>query len=172
MLRETLGPALRRWQIDILGSDMDRKALERAREGLYDPFSFEQLAPRYQEWIERYVTSGPQHRLDADIRAMVSFQYHDLLRDAPPAQVDLLLCRNVLIYFDRELQERLYRAFHEAVRADGYLVLGKTEVLPMAWAKHFPSVNPREHIYRRAEPDQVQRRPKRTGRRQTHGKKE
>lgn len=154
ILRETLGPALRRWRVEILGSDADGKALERAREGLYDQFSFEQLAPRYREWIEQYVTPGPQRQLDAQIRTMASFRQHNLLRDAAPENVDLLLCRNVLIYFDRKQQERLYHAFHQALREGGFLVLGKTEILPMAWSQRFPTANPREHIYRRAEPDE------------------
>jgi chemotaxis methyl-accepting protein methylase len=154
ILREKLGAVLRRWQIEILATDADESALEKARHGLYDPFSFQGVAPRYQAWIERYFTSDQKHRqLAAEVRTMVSFQRHDLTRDPPPADLDLLLCRNVLIYFDSALQDRLYRAFHKALRAEGFLVLGKTEIMPMTWGRLFAPVELREHIYRRINPD-------------------
>jgi chemotaxis protein methyltransferase CheR len=150
MLRESLGADLCRWQVEILATDVDEKVLEKARQGLYDPFSFQGLASHYQPWVERYFTPGPKRQLAAEVRDMVTFQRHDLVRDPLPADLDLLLCRNVLIYFDRQQQDRLYHAFHQALQADGFLVLGKTEIMPMAWGRHFVPVDRREHIYRRA----------------------
>ena len=152
MLRECLGADLPRWRLEILGTDLDDKALGKARQGLYDPFSFQGLAPRYQSWIDRYFTSGPQRQLAAEVRGMVTFHHHDLIQDPLPADLDLLLCRNVLIYFDRPQQDRFYPAFHQALRADSFLVLGKAEIMPMAWSRHFVPVDRREHIYRRIEP--------------------
>jgi chemotaxis methyl-accepting protein methylase len=107
------------------------------------------LAPHYQPWIDHYFTPGPQRQLAAEVRGMVSFQQHDLIQGPPPPDLDLILCRNVLIYFDRPQQGRLYLAFHQALRADGCLVLGKAEIMPLAWSHHFVSVDRREHIYRR-----------------------
>lgn len=149
LLREVLGPQLARWQLEILASDIDEVALAKARAGFFDASSFEGLAPRYQAWIERYFSPGPRRRLAAEVRDMVEFRHHDLTQDPPPAGLDLLLCRNVLIYFDRGQQERLYQAFHRSLREGGFLVLGKTEMLPMAWSQRFVSVDLREHIYRR-----------------------
>lgn len=153
MLREALGPALRRWQVEIIATDVDEEVLERARQGLYDHYSFQGLAPRYEAWIEHYFAPGPKRQLGDEIRDMVSFRRHDLVRDPPPANLNLILCRNVLIYFDRELQDRLYRAFHEALRTKGFLVLGKTEILPLTWSQSFVPVDLREHIYRRSAPE-------------------
>lgn len=158
ILREILGPALHRWQIEILATDIEESVLEKARRGLYDPFSFQGVTPRHQAWIERYFAPGNgQRQLAAQIRAMVTFQRHDLVQSPPPADLDLLLCRNVLIYFDTALQDRLYRAFHQALRAEGFLVLGKTEIMPMAWGRIFAPVDLREHIYRRINPNEEQR---------------
>jgi chemotaxis methyl-accepting protein methylase len=157
ILREKLGALLRRWQIEILATDVDENALEKARQGLYGPFSFQGVAADYQAWIERYFTAGHKHRqLTAEVRAMVSLQRHDLTQDSPPGDLDLLLCRNVLIYFDGALQDRLYRAFHKALRPEGFLVLGKTEIMPMVWGHLFAPVDLREHIYRRIGPDNQQ----------------
>ena len=149
MLRECPGADLPRWRLEILATDLDNKVLDKARQGLYDPFSFQGLAPHYQPWIDRYFAPGPQRQLAAEVRGMVTFQKHDLIQGPPPSDLDLILCRNVLIYFDRPQQDRLYPAFHQALRADGFLVLGKAEIMPMAWSHHFVPVDRREHIYRR-----------------------
>ena len=151
MLCECLGADLPRWRLEIMATDVDDKVLEKARQGLYGPFSFQGLAPRYQAWIDRYFIPGPQRQLAAEVRGMVTFRHHDLVQDPPPADLDLLLCRNVLIYFDRQQQDRLYPTFHQVLRADGFLVLGKTEIMPMAWGRHFAPVDRREHIYRRVD---------------------
>ncbi|MBN1484490.1 MAG: protein-glutamate O-methyltransferase CheR [Chloroflexia bacterium] len=151
MLRELLGPALSRWQMELLATDMDETMLAKAAQGCYDSFSFRGVAPRYEAWVERYFTPGPERQLAQVVRDMVSFRQHNLLQDPLPERLDLLLCRNVLIYFERELHGRLYQAFHRALRPGGFLVLGKTEVLSMSWSHYFPVVETREHIYRRAE---------------------
>lgn len=154
MLRGLLGADLPNWQLEIVATDIDRRALQRARRGVYDLFSFRALSPRYQAQIDDYFTRGPQRQLDDRIRDMVHFERHNLAHDPAPVDLDLILCRNVLIYFERPQQERLYRSFHRVLREDGFLVLGKTEVMPMKWSPYFPVVNVREHIYRRAEPDE------------------
>jgi chemotaxis methyl-accepting protein methylase len=152
ILRECLGTDLPRWRLEILATDLDSKVLDKARQGLYDSFSFQGLAPHYQPWAERYFTPGPQRQLAAEVRGMVTFQQHNLIQDPPPPDLDLILCRNVLIYFDRPQQDRLYPAFHQALRADGCLVLGKAEIMPLAWSRHFVPLDRREHIYRRIAP--------------------
>jgi chemotaxis methyl-accepting protein methylase len=149
ILRERLGADLPHWRLEILATDLDDKALDKARQGLYDSFSFQGLAPRYQAWVERYFTPDPQRQLAAEVRSMVTFRHHDLIQHPPPPDLDLILCRNVLIYFDRPQQDRLYPTFHRALRPDSCLVLGKAEIMPMAWSRHFVPVDRREHIYRR-----------------------
>jgi chemotaxis methyl-accepting protein methylase len=149
MLYEKLGPALRGWQVELVATDVEESALELARQASYGDYSFHGLSPRYQAWIERHFTTGPPRQLAASVRALVSFQRHDLAHQPPPTELDLLLCRNVLIYFERELQDQLYGAFYHALGASGFLVLGKTDIMPMAWSQHFTPVDIREHIYRR-----------------------
>jgi len=143
--------------LEILATDLDCKVLDKARQGLYDSFSFQGLTPHYQPWVERYFTPDPQRQLAAEVRGMVTFRQHDLIQDPPPPALDLILCRNVLIYFDRPQQDRLYSAFHQALRADGCLVLGKAEIMPMAWSCYFVPVDRREHIYRRIAPSKERR---------------
>jgi chemotaxis protein methyltransferase CheR len=83
MLREVMGSALRRWQVEIVATDVDEKVLETARRGLYESFSFQGLAPQYEAWVERYFTPGPGRQLSDEIRAMVSFRRHDHSRFTP-----------------------------------------------------------------------------------------
>jgi chemotaxis methyl-accepting protein methylase len=70
--------------------------------------------------------------------------------DPPAGLQDIILCRNVLIYFDRETQERVFDAFYEALAPGGYLVLGKVETLLGATRSKFTAVDARERIFRRA----------------------
>jgi chemotaxis methyl-accepting protein methylase len=81
----------------------------------------------------------------------VSFERRDLLSDAPPAAAaHLIMCRNVIIYFDRETQERLFGLFRDLLVPSGYLVLGKVETLLGDARPLFAPVRGRERIFRRA----------------------
>ena len=84
------------------------------------------------------------------IRKLVRFERRDLLSDpAPQGKFDLIVCRNVLIYFDRDTQERLFEKYYDALAPDGFLVLGKVETLLGAARARFAPVDARERIFRR-----------------------
>ena len=95
---------------------------------------------------------GPEEWVVADgLRDRVRFLRHDLVQDAPPErELDLVVCRNVVIYFDRETQETLFHRLADAMVPDGVLVLGKTETLLGASARdRFHLEDVRERVYRR-----------------------
>ncbi len=148
--RAALGPALPEWKVEIIATDTDTRALQQAASGQYEAQSFQGVAAHYQPLVERYFSPGPTRQLAAEVRAMVTLQRHDLSRDPIPANLDMILCRNVLIYFDHDQQTRLYQAFYDALRSGCFLVLGKSEILPMAWGQRFAAVELREHIYRKS----------------------
>jgi chemotaxis methyl-accepting protein methylase len=80
----------------------------------------------------------------------VQFERRDLLGEpAPPGTFDLIVCRNVLIYFDRETQEQLFEKFYQSLAPDGFLVLGKVETLLGPIRSRFAPVDARERIFRR-----------------------
>ena len=145
---ESTGALGRLTRVRILGSDIDRESLAAAARGEYDEGAFADTPP---EWRARYFSARAPHGVDPAIRAMVQFEHRDLIREAAPAGAfHLVTCRNVLIYFDRETQERLFLRFHEALLPGGFLVLGKVETL-LGDARHlFVPVDGRERIYRRA----------------------
>ena len=103
------------------------------------------------ELTRRYFTAEPpRHPLPA-LQRIVRVRKHDLTSQPPPAPpYDLIVCRNVVIYFDRALQERLFETFADALAPGGILVLGKVETLFGPARQRLVLEEPRERIYRRA----------------------
>jgi two-component system, chemotaxis family, CheB/CheR fusion protein len=111
--------------IQVFGSDLDARALASAREGRF-PIAIETDVK--EERLRRFFArEGDHYRVRQELRDIVLFAVHDMLRDPPFAHVDLISCRNVLIYLDRELQEQLISTFHYALNPGGYLFLGASE---------------------------------------------
>jgi chemotaxis methyl-accepting protein methylase len=100
--------------------------------------------------VERYFTGTDPWTVLPGVRALVRFHRHDLLREPPPgAPYDLITCRNVVIYFERPNQERLYHTFADALRPGGVLMLGKVETLVGSVRDRFRLEDIRQRIYRR-----------------------
>ncbi len=136
-------------RLAIDATDIDRVSLDRARIGAYPLGAFSE-AP--EEYIDRYTEpADPGSRLVTDpIRRVVHVNRLDLTRDTPRhAPYDLIVCRNVLIYFDRAMQERLFTLFTESLRPGGILVLGKVETILGPMRDRLELVDARERVYRR-----------------------
>jgi two-component system, chemotaxis family, CheB/CheR fusion protein len=111
--------------IQVFGSDLDARALVIAREGRY-PAAIE--ADVSEERLRRFFLSeGDHYRVRRELRDIVVFAVHDLLKDPPFSRIDLISCRNVLIYLDRELQPQICNTFHYALNSNGFLFLGSAE---------------------------------------------
>jgi len=136
---------LARARIDA--TDVDRESLERTRAAEFPASSFSE-APR--ALVRRYFTPEPPHRPSPELRRLVHVERQDLTRDAPPAPpYDLIVCRNVVIYFDRLTQERVFAGFVDALTPGGLLVLGKVETLFGAARERLQMLDVRERLYRR-----------------------
>jgi chemotaxis protein methyltransferase CheR len=129
----------------VLATDIDRSSLELAAAGEYGAFSFSETPP---EQRDRWFENGGG-RVRREIREMVTFAQHDLIREDPPDAQHLILCRNVVIYFERDAQQRLFRRFASALLPGGFLVLGKVESLFGPVAAMFRPVAGRERVFRR-----------------------
>lgn len=111
----------------ILATDIDATMLARARQGIYTEAELKNLSPaRRQRYFHQ---RDGNFVLDEDIRSRVEFQRHDLLRDPFGTDYDLILCRNVVIYFTEEAKDQLYRKFFQALRPGGVLFVGGTECI-------------------------------------------
>ena len=144
---EKLGQISRLSRVSIIGSDIDRASLESAERGEFAEASF---ADTPLELRQKYFSAEPPYTVLPRIREMITLDKRDLLREPPPRPViDFVICRNVLIYFDRTTQERLFAKFHEVLAPGGFLVLGKVETLLGEVRARFTSVEPRERIFRK-----------------------
>lgn len=143
-------------KVDIVGTDVDQGALTAARAGRYAATAVTEMPGGF---LERWFTMQPTDRGDFYIvsdalRRGVEFAWHNLVdAEGPPAPYseafDLILCRNVLIYFERPLQERVIALVFEALRPGGYLVLGEAESLPSNIERRCKCIDRRARIYQR-----------------------
>ena len=116
-----------RERVKIYATDVDEAALDQARQGAYPP---RQLEPVPSEDLERFFErTGQRYVFRKDLRRSVIFGRNDLVHDAPISRIDLLVCRNTLMYFTAETQARILRRFHFALDPQGYLMLGRSELL-------------------------------------------
>jgi chemotaxis methyl-accepting protein methylase len=143
------GPLSRLDRVDVLGTDIDRASLTAAERGVFPESGFEETPADLRE---RYFSAQPPFTIAPTIKQHVRFQRRDLLDEFPtvPGGYQLITCRNVLIYFDRDTQERLLLRFHEALAPGGFLVLGKVETLLGPVRSRFAAIDARERIFRRA----------------------
>jgi len=127
VLAEALGAERYRECAKIYGTDVDEDALMTARQGVYDA---RQLEPVSKELRDRYFEqTNAKFTFRADLRRTVIFGRNDLVQDAPISRVDLLICRNAMIYFTAEAQTRILERLNFALRDEGVLVVGKSEML-------------------------------------------
>ena len=126
MLRDDF-PLLAGWRVEIVGTDISPSVVTRAKEGVYSTFEVQRGLP-IQLLIKHFEQVGEQWRIKPEIRRMADFRLFNLLGDlAPLGQFDIILCRNVLIYFDLPLKSRVLDGMHQRLARDGGLILGGAE---------------------------------------------
>ena len=133
-------------RVRIVGTDIDRRSLENAQRGAYPELSLSETPERIKE---RWFSPGPPFRIRPEAQKNVSFVRRDLISEPAEGGQSLIFCRNVVIYFDREIQERLFKDFYDALVPGGHLVLGKVETLIGVARTLFRPVNNRERIFRK-----------------------
>ncbi|MEA1961061.1 MAG: protein-glutamate O-methyltransferase CheR [Bacillota bacterium] len=109
----------------IIASDLDDEVLDKAGIGLYGEKAFETVPSLYQK--KYFTREGDFYKIADGVKKTVHFQRHDLLMDRYPSGLDLILCRNVVIYFTEETKQKLYRKFADALRSGGVIFIGSTE---------------------------------------------
>ena len=126
-LAEVIGVGQFRDRVKIYATDVDEDALNYARQAAYLAREVSDLSP---EMLELYFEQNETHyTFRKDLRRSVIFGRHDLIQDAPISRIDLLVCRNALMYFNAETQAKILARFHFALRDNGFLFLGKAEML-------------------------------------------
>ncbi|MBD5543303.1 MAG: protein-glutamate O-methyltransferase CheR [Lachnospiraceae bacterium] len=124
-------------QIKIIATDIDKQVIAKAKTGLYSEKSILSVP---KELKAKYFTQiGPSYQISKEIKARVEFRQHNLLKDAFESNCDLIVCRNVLIYFTEEAKEEIFRKFYHSLKPGGSLFIGSTEQI----------INYKEMNYRR-----------------------
>ena len=127
VLARVMGDPGFRERVKIYATDIDEEALDQARQGAYLPRQIEDVP---HDALERFFERTDQrYMFRKDLRRCVIFGRNDLVQDAPISRIDLLVCRNTLMYFTADTQAQILRRFHFALDDDGYLLLGKSEML-------------------------------------------
>jgi two-component system, chemotaxis family, CheB/CheR fusion protein len=148
VLAEALGEDAYQERVKIYATDVDESALTEARQAIYPPERVDKVPPELRERYFERVDKRMAFR--KDLRRSVIYGRNDLVSDAPISRLDLLVCRNTLMYFTAEAQERILRHFHFALLDSGVLMLGKSEMM-IAQRELFEPVDLRRRIFRKRE---------------------
>lgn len=118
-------------KIKIIATDIDRQVMEKAKIGLYNEKSLKALP---EDYIKKYFVkvNDRTYQISDTIKSCVEFRQHDLLKDPYPSNCDMIVCRNVLIYFTDEAKNKIYTDFYRALKKDGLLFVGSTEQIIQA----------------------------------------
>jgi two-component system CheB/CheR fusion protein len=147
VLAETLGVKEFRDRVKIYATDVDEEQLSEARQATYGE---QQMQAVPAELTERYFepAAGGRFAFRKDLRRSVIFGRNDLVQDAPISRIDLLTCRNTLMYFNAETQAKVLNRFHFALRDQGVLFLGKAEML-LSHSSLFAPIDLKRRVFRR-----------------------
>ncbi|MGI4020538.1 MAG: CheR family methyltransferase [Janthinobacterium lividum] len=143
-LHESLGDKADSQKIQIFATDISETAITKARSGIYSEADLDGISPgRKQQFFTKL---DGHYQVNKPIRELCVFAHHNILNDPPFSKVDLVSCRNVLIYLEPVLQKRAFSAFHYALNEKGYLMLGKSET-PGSNNELFTAFNKQDRIY-------------------------
>ena len=146
VILEHLGEKVLTMPIQIFATDLNEKAIERARAGIYTQAALQNVS---QQRLKRFFVKVDGHyQVIKTIRDMCVFAPHNLIKDPPFSRMDIISCQNLLIYLEARLQVKVMHTFHYALKADGYLLLGKSETTGNA-ADLFEQLSKHYKIYRK-----------------------
>lgn len=137
------------WIVSVYGTDIDKQRLDRARKAVYPREALADIPPQYRaQYVISSNSSNDTFSIDPEIRSMTRFWYSDMFEPLHFKFLDMIFCRNVFIYFDREQQSELYNKFYQSLNVGGYLVIGSAEKLLGDKTELFKSIGSR-CIYRK-----------------------
>lgn len=136
------------FSLQIFATDLDNEAIETARKGLFPLNIAADVSPKRLSRF--FIATEEGYRVNAEIREMVVFAKHNIISHPPFTKIDILSCRNLLIYMDGELQKKLFGLFYYSINPEGFMVLGSAET-PGTQSNFFSQVDAKLKIYKRSE---------------------
>ncbi|TFI54377.1 chemotaxis protein CheR [Mastigocladus laminosus UU774] len=151
ILLKELIPNLEEWHLTILGLDINKEALKKAKEGIYTAWSLRNVDPKI---IDKYfINFNNNYYLDEQIKTMVKFQYTNLVKDlfihpySDFRDMDLVICRNVFIYFEPTIIAKILEKFYHTLQPLGYLITGHTELCNQNMSNFHIKLFPESLVY-------------------------
>ncbi|MGM5480839.1 MAG: CheR family methyltransferase [Nanobdellota archaeon] len=148
LLSDLLGRNIKKYDVEILASDMAASIIIQAKKGEYYPKQFKEMGV---EFIDKYFdkTSEELLKVKPDILSLIKYKVSNVLTDIMPDNMDLILCRNTVIYFSTTAKVGLYQRFYKTLKKEGFLVLGATEFLQGPSQDWFEKVDVDSRIFRK-----------------------
>ena len=144
LLREILKKNIAEFKIQIFATDIEEKVVAVARQGVYDERLMKNISPRL---LKKYFTKKDKdYKINKEVRSMVLFTKHDVTLSPPFLKLDVVSCRNLLIYLDQSLHKKLFPLFHFALLPSGILFLGKSETI-RSFSDLFSTIDSRHKIF-------------------------
>ncbi|HHW56627.1 MAG TPA: protein-glutamate O-methyltransferase CheR [Clostridia bacterium] len=125
--------------VTIIATDIDGRVLEKAKKGIYSAETVKKVPQEYLKKFFRKI-DDKSYQISEDIRKSVLFEKHDLLKDEYPKNIDLLICRNVLIYFNDTAKDKIYKKFYESLNDSGIFFVGSTEQIILPYRYNFEPI--------------------------------
>ncbi|MBP7770068.1 MAG: protein-glutamate O-methyltransferase CheR [Aliarcobacter sp.] len=144
ILAEILKENIADFKIQIFASDLDIRAIDTARKGLYSQSSILTIPKKLKS--KYFIQKNDQFEIIKPIKEMLIFSHHDITRDPPFLKLDLISCRNLLIYFTSDLQKKIFPLFHYSLNAGGILFLGKSESIGQ-FQNYFKPIDKKYKMY-------------------------
>lgn len=140
-------PAFKNYKIKIFATDIDEASVDIARKGSYGEESLKNVDLFHLYQFFKPLENG--YQVIPRIRNFVTFGVHDIVSNIHLSHMDILLCRNLLIYFEKDLQEKVFEKFWYSLNSGGYIILGRSEVVPFIFRDRFREVFRKEKIYQK-----------------------
>lgn len=147
LAHKVLGKALDNHTVTIYASDIDKDALSKASLGEYQQ---RQLSTVNQSLIDQFFTKQAEcYKVNDFVKRIIRFEQFDLMKTPVHQNLDLILCRNVMIYFSKESQQQIHMNFYNSLKDDGYFITGKSEILTGEPSKKFMPVDNQIRVYQK-----------------------
>jgi len=148
LIAEYLNEAINKLQFSIIGTDIDLENLTRAKEAVYEEGRFENMEPHLRGKYFQDM-GNKRYRLKKEYSKYIHYKFHDIVNDKPFTHLDLIICRNLFIYLNVALQERILATFHKALARGGFLILGLTRHINPRMTGGFSAFDADNRIYRK-----------------------
>ena len=136
--------------VKIMGTDINKTVLDYAKEGIYSEIEIERTDPKYMPYIKKYTEKkGRNYAIKDCIKKMVTYKNLNLINISPSTfstPLDMIICKNVFIYFNKETRDRLFSIFYKLLKKDGALFMGLCETLPTQFHEKFKTHQKATHI--------------------------